>query len=227
MSVRSEAEAVPALTPEPEFAVTGAAHVPFAATPTMLFSAVATELSGHEIQSIALTVQVMIDPAKRGYDPETRARLSELFGPPTSWAPSTSGLPWARVAAAVPGFTGSTTFAIEVPCTYDLEVAAAKYFYAVHDGEVPLSFHFNGNVFYHGSGGRLQVLPVSWTRTAQYKLPVATWRAMIAEHYPGGGWIRIDETTLAALNDRRAARGLPSFDAAITELLDLEGEGDA
>ena len=82
---------------------------------------------------------------------ETRERLAELFGPPVRWAPSTSGLSWARVAAAVPAFTGSTTFALEVPCTYDLEVAAAKYFYAVEDGEVPLSFHFNGNVFYRAA----------------------------------------------------------------------------
>jgi hypothetical protein len=227
MSVRAETEGLQALVPEPEFSITGAAHVAFAATPTMLFSAAASDPSGYEIQSIALTVQVMIDPAKRGYDPETRERLTELFGPPASWAPSTSGLAWARVSAAVPGFAGSTTFAIEVPCTYDLEVAAAKYFYAVQDGEVPLSFHFNGNIFYYGSGGPLQVLPVSWSSTAQYRMPVATWRAMIAEHYPGGGWIRIDELTLAALNDRRSARGLPSFDACITDLLELAEESDA
>ena len=48
----------------------------------------------------------------------------------------------------VPGFSGETRFSLEVPCTYDLEVAAAKYFYAVPDGEVPLTFHFNGNVFF-------------------------------------------------------------------------------
>ena len=92
----------------PEFAIVGAAHVPFAAAPTMLFEAIATEPTGAAIQSIALTAQVMIDPARRGYDAETRERLTELFGPPASWAPSTSGLPWARVAAAVPGFTGET-----------------------------------------------------------------------------------------------------------------------
>jgi hypothetical protein len=207
------------LAPEPEFAVTGAAHVAFAATPTMLFSATATDPSGHEIQSIALTVQVMIDPARRGYDPDTRARLAELFGPPASWAPATSGLAWARVSATVPTFCGSTTFAIEVPCTYDLEVAAAKYFYAVRDGEIPLSFHFNGNVFFRGRE-RLQVVPVSWSSTAKFRMPVAAWRAMMTEHYPGGGWIRLSEETLAALNERRAARGLPSFDACVQELLD-------
>jgi hypothetical protein len=166
----------------------------------------------------------MIDPAKRGYDDETRARLAELFGPPASWTPSTSGLVWAQVATGVPGFAGSTTFAIEVPCTYDLEVAAAKYFYAIPDGEVPLSFHFSGNVFFTASSGALQVVPVAWSNTATFRMPIAVWRAMIAEHYPGGGWIRIDHETLAALQDRRSARGLPSFDACVAELLREAGD---
>jgi hypothetical protein len=227
MSVRAESESAATLIPEPEFAITGAAHMAFAATPTMVFAATVSDPSGYEIQSIALTAQVMIDPAKRGYDPDTRLRLAELFGPPSGWAPSTSGLAWARVSATVPGFTGSTTFALEVPCTYDLEVAAAKYFYALTDGEVPLSFHFNGNVFYRDVSSRLMVAPVSWSSTAQFRMPLATWRAMIAEHYPGGGWIRLHESTLAALNRRRAERGLPSFDACVHELLGPEPELDA
>jgi hypothetical protein len=227
VSVRAEPSSLEPLLPEPEFAVIGAAHMAFAATPTMLFSATATDPTGFEIQSIALTAQVMIDPAKRGYDPETRERLAELFGPPASWAPSTQGLSWARVAANVPGFTGATTFAFEVPCTYDLEVAAAKYLYALDGGEVPLSFHFNGTVFYFGPEGKLQVVPVAWTSSAQYRMPISTWRAMIAEHYPGGGWIRLHERTLAALNARRAGRGLPSFDACVEELLELAEGGDS
>jgi hypothetical protein len=206
--------------PAPEFAIVGAAHVPFAASPTMLFEAIATEPTGAAIQSIALTAQVMIEPARRGYDDQTRERLTELFGPPASWAPSTSGLPWARVAAAVPGFTGETRFSLEVPCTYDLEVAAAKYFYAVADGEVPLTFHFNGNVFFYGADNRLQVMPISWTTSSQYRMPVQAWRAMIAEHYPGGGWIRVSDLTLRSLHDRRAQRGLTSLDACVAELLE-------
>jgi hypothetical protein len=208
------------VAPEPSFEITGAAHIPFTAAPTMLFSATVTDPSGFAVQSIALTIQVMIDPAKRGYDDETRVRLQELFGPPASWAPATSGLAWARVATTVPGFQGATSFGIEVPCTYDLEVAAAKYFYSVSDGEIPLSFHFNGNIFFYGASERLQVMPVSWTCSAQYKLPISVWRAMIAEHFPGGGWIRVSDETLRRLNDRRGQRGLASFDAAIEELLD-------
>jgi hypothetical protein len=168
---------------------------------------------------MALSAQVMIDPARRGYDPQTRERLAELFGPPASWTPSTQGLAWARAFAQVPAFGGETTFSLELPCTYDLEVAAAKYFYALADGVVPLSFHWGGTVFYHDGTGRLQMAPVPWSACSQFAMPVAAWRAMIAEHYPGGGWIRVSDETLAALNARRGGRGLPSFDACIEELL--------
>ena len=207
--------------PAPELEVVGVGHVPFAATPTMRFTAQAREPDAIPAQSIALTVQVMIDPARRGYDPETRARLAELFGPPERWTPSTSGLAWARVGCTVPAFAEEVRFALDVPCTYDLEVAAAKYFYALPDGFVPLSFHFNGNVFYRGAeDGRLQMTPISWSTSAQYRMPVAAWRDMIAEHYPGGGWIRVSDDTLAALHERRARRGLATIDGLLGELME-------
>ena len=205
--------------PAPELEITGAAHVPFAATPTMRFQALAREPDAIPVQSIALSVQVMIDPARRGYDPATRDRLAELFGAPERWAPSTSGLVWARVAVTVPAFDGEAPFGIDVPCTYDLEVAAAKYFYALEDGAVPLSFHFNGNVFYRDGEGRLQMTPISWSTTARYEMAVSAWRAMIAEHYPGGGWVRVGEDTLARLHALRARRGLSTVDALLRELV--------
>jgi hypothetical protein len=226
-------EPAEALAPEPYFSVGGARHRDFAATPTMVFAGTVTEPTGHEIQSVALSAQLMIDPARRGYLPRTRERLAELFGAPASWTPSTQGLAWARVTAIVPAFQGSTGFELEVPCTYDLEVAATKYFHALAggdaedaDGEVPLSFHFTGTVFYFARDGRLQVIPVPWSATAQYSMPLQPWRAMIAEHYPGGRWIRLHEDTLDALNARRAARGLASFDACLAELLQ-GGDDDA
>jgi uncharacterized protein DUF6084 len=220
MSVQAEPQRPAVEAPQPEFAITSASHLAFAAAPTMVFVATASEPTEREIQSMSLSVQVMIDPARRGYDPETRDRLAELFGPPASWTPSTQGIAWARIGAVVPEFTGATTFALELPCSYDLELAATKYFYALADGSVPLSFHFYGTIFYRGAGGALQVTPVPWSSTAQFRMPVAAWRAMIDDHYPGGGWIRLSHETLDALNARRAARGLPSFDACVQELLD-------
>ena len=219
MSVEDATGAIGARIPAPELEIVGAAHVPFAAAPTLRFEALAREPDAVPIQSIGLTAQVMIDPARRGYDPATRERLAELFGPPERWTPSTQGLSWARVTAAVPGFTGETRFAIEVPCTYDLEVASAKYFDALPDGSVPLSFHFNGTVFYHDPDGRLQMTPISWSTTARYRMELTAWRAMIDEHYPGGGWVRLSRDTLAAVHALRADRGLSSADALVRELL--------
>jgi Family of unknown function (DUF6084) len=220
MSMRAEPQAGAAVGPAPQFEITAAAHLAYAAAPTMVFSVTATDAAQHDIQSMALSVQVMIDPARRGYDQATRERLVELFGPPASWTPSTQALSWARVTAVVPGFVGMTAFALELPCSYDLEVAATKYFHALADGEVPLSFHFSGTVFYRSANSRLQVAPVPWTATARFQLPVSTWHAMIAEHYPGGGWIRLHNDTLAALNARRVARGLATLDACVAELLE-------
>lgn len=219
VGVESEPKLQSPTVPEPEFSVTRAAHLPFAAAPTMVFSVHATDPSATPIQSLSLQVQVMIDPARRGYHEETRERLAELFGPPATWTPSTQGLSWARVTAAVPRFSGQTDFTLELPCTYDLEVAATKYFYALSEGLVPLSFHFYGTIFYTAADGRLQMTPVPWSSSAQFSMPVVAWRAMIDEHYPGGAWLRLHRDTLAALNARRAARGL-TFDYCIQELLD-------
>jgi hypothetical protein len=218
MNVQPEA-AVTAV-PAPELTVISAAHERHSAAPTMVFALGVSEPEGHDIYTIALTVQIQIDPAKRGYDQDTRLRLQELFGPPGQGAASTQSLVWARVDVLVPSFLGSTTVELRVPCTYDLEVATAKYFNALDDGDVPLSFHFTGTVFYRGPDGTLQVVLIPWDTDAQFRMPVAVWRAMIDEHYPAGGWIRLHETTLARLHARRADRGLPSFDACVTELLE-------
>jgi hypothetical protein len=63
--------------------------------------------------------------------------------------------------------------------------------------------------------------PVPWSSSAQFGMPVSAWQAMMAEHYPGGGWIRLGARTLAALNARRAERG-QTFDIVIEELLDRD-----
>jgi uncharacterized protein DUF6084 len=202
-----------------EFAVLGAEPIEHAATPGVRFHLHITEPEGAEVYTVALSTQIHIDPARRSYDDATRERLVELFGAPERWGATTHAFQWARVEALVPSFSGSTTFTIEVPCTYDLEVASAKYFDALRDGEVPLSFHFNGTVLYRGADDRLQVVLVPWSCSSRWRMPVDVWRRTIAAHYPGGGWIRLGHETLEALARRKAERGLHSFDDTVRELL--------
>jgi hypothetical protein len=194
----SELAAPPAL----EFTVAGAEPIEHAATPGVRFHVLAEEPEGREVYAVALTVQIQIDPALRIHGDEERARLVELFGPPERWASTTRALQWARVEALVPSFSSSATFSLEVPCTYDLEVVSAKYFDALDDGEVPLTFHFNGTVLYRGPDDRLQVVLVPWSCSVRWRMPVAVWKRTIASHYPGGGWVRLQRETLEALARR-------------------------
>jgi hypothetical protein len=211
----SELAAPPVL----EFDVTGAEPIEHAATPGVRFHVRATDPEGNEVYAVALTTQVQIDPALRVHADEERARLVELFGPPERWATTTRALQWARVQSLVPSFTGSTGFALEVPCTYDLEVVSAKYISALDDGDVPLTFHFNGTVLYCGPDDRLQVVLVPWSCSVRWRMPVAVWRRTIDAHYPGGGWIRLQSETLEALARRKAELGVHSFDDTVRGLL--------
>ena len=202
-----------------EFTVMGADPIEHAATPGVRFHLHLSEPAGREVYTVALSTQINIDPARRGYEGAERDRLVELFGAPERWGATTHSFQWARVEALVPSFTGSTLFAVEVPCTYDLEVTSAKYFDALSDGEVPLSFHFNGTVLYRGEEDRLQVVLVPWSCSARWRMPVGVWKRTIAAHYPGGGWIRLGHETLEALGRRKAELGAHTFDDTVRELL--------
>jgi hypothetical protein len=204
----------------PTFEVQDVTWVADSAAPMLSFALGVSETSGREVFTIALTAQINIDPARRAYDADTRAALIELFGEPERWAATTNSFLFAHATTLVPSFTSQTSFTLPVPCTYDLEVAAAKYIHSLPDGEVPMSFHFTGSVLYRGDEGQMQVVLIPWTCSADWRMPVASWRDMMAHHYPGGGWIRVSDETLAQLARHKARRGLPSYDAAVNELLD-------
>jgi hypothetical protein len=202
-----------------EFTVMGAEPIEHAATPGVRFHVHVSEPEGREVYTVALSTQIHIDPARRSYDDATRERLVELFGEPERWGATTHSFQWARIESLVPSFTGSTMAALELPCTYDLEVASAKYVDALGDGDVPLSFHFNGTVLYRGADDRLQVVLVPWSCSARWRMPVDVWRRTMDAHYPGGGWIRLQRETLDALARVKAERGLHTFDDTVRDLL--------
>jgi Family of unknown function (DUF6084) len=203
------------MTLAPAFEVLGAEPVAHAAAPTLRFALRVSEPSGADVHAIALSAQLQIDPARRAYDDATRERLVELFGAPERWAATTRSFLWAQLGTVVPAFRDGAEFPLDVPCTYDLEVAAAKYVYSLPDGEVPLTFHFSGTMLH----GPMQVAMVPWSCSAAFRLPVETWRSLMAAYYPGGAWVRLETGTLDALAARKAAGGLPSYDATIAELL--------
>ena len=181
-----------------------------------------TDESKRRIFTIATTTVITIEPSKRSYDPASRERLYELFGEPERWASTTTNFRWAQTDTLVPAFEGSTEFELVVPCTYDLEVAAVKYFHGLAEGEAPLRFHFNGTVFYESDEGRMQIVHIPWDRSPRFRMPLDVWRQTIDAAYPWRGWIPMHTETIARLERRKAERGLPTFDATIDELLGEE-----
>jgi hypothetical protein len=204
--------------PELEFWVLEAEPVARAAVPTLAFRLRARDHSEREVYTVALSAQIHIEAAQRPHDEATRERLLELFGEPERWGDTARGVLWTRQEVLLPSFTGSVTHDLRVPLSSDAELASFKYFSALPDGEIPLSFHFSGTVFYAGEQDRLQLTQVAWSAEAQFRLPVETWRATLLEHHPAGGFVHLSDETLEALRRLRAERGFMSLDAVIAEL---------
>ena len=215
----ASAPAAAPVVPAPEFTILGVEAIKYAAAPMLEFTGHVSEPEGREVYTIALTAQVMIDPARRAYDDETRKRLVDLFGAPERWATTTHTFLWAELGVLVPAFTGATAFKLPIQCNYDLELAATKYLYSLPGDDVPLTFNFTGTIFYRGDGGKMQIIKVPWECTTRYAMPIATWREMIEHYYSGTGWVALGDDTLEALSRRKAARGMHSFDATVAQLL--------
>ena len=87
----------------------------------------------------------MIEPQRRRYEPAEQARLFELFGDAPRWGETLRPFLWTHVGTVISGFTGTTDVDLPIICTYDFEVAAAKYLHGLDDGEVPLLLLFSGH----------------------------------------------------------------------------------
>lgn len=206
--------------PEPQFAVLGARPVRHAAAPMLAIDLQVSEPSGRQVYMVALSIQLMIEPARRRYDATAHERLVELFGSPERWAVTTRSLVWAKLDVLVPAFTGSTTVSVPVSCHYDLELAAAKYLHALEDGEAPMAMHFNGTIYYRDEHGSLQMVLVPWNTSIDFRMPVSVWQETIEHYYPGRTWVTVSSATFESLQRQKLQRGLATLDATVKALID-------
>lgn len=200
------------------FTVVDVTPEPYAVTPLLTARVGVTATGDDPVHAIALRCQVRIDPVRRIYSDAEAEGLTDLFGTRDRWANTQHTFLWQHTTAMVPGFTGTTLVNLPLECTYDFEVASAKYLHALREGAVPLVFLFSGTVFTKGARG-FAVQQVSWDCEDRYALDVSVWRALMQQHYPNTGWLRLHRDTVEALAAYRSARGLLSFDDAITSML--------
>ncbi|HVS66723.1 MAG TPA: DUF6084 family protein [Thermoanaerobaculia bacterium] len=231
-----EAEVPPRLA----LRVTGAEVDVAAATPTIALELAVAGPADRRIDSVLLQAQVRIAPRRRSYDPAARERLRELFGAPEQWNAAMTPLVWTRATLVVPRFIGETTSTVALPCSYDFEVAAAKYLSALgagsgervmaqgkvrgkvrgkEQGTVPLELLFRGTIFYPGAGGVLRAAMLPWDLETRYDLPVELWRSAVDRFFPDAAWLRLSRDRFDLLAALKARLALSTWDAVIDALL--------
>ncbi|MCA1683039.1 MAG: DUF6084 family protein [Actinobacteria bacterium] len=224
MSATGQARKTPwEAVPELSFGVEAASPLEYAATPTLKFALRIDALSGQPIRSILLDVQIQIAARQRGYEADVQEGLLELFGLPERWGATLRTLPWLRTTVVVPPFSQTTRVDLLVPCTYDLEVTATRYFAALRDGVVPLELLFSGSVFFSSPEGALQTARIAWDHEVDYRLPVAVWKETMERHFRDSAWLRLGPESFARLRAHKARHAFESWDAAIDSLLGEQG----
>lgn len=205
-----------AAIPDLAFAVEAARRVDHAAVPTLAFDLRIESADERAVRSVLLDVQIQIAARRRAYDDAAHDRLFELFGPVEQWGTSLRTLLWTRTTLVVPPFTGSTEVQLPISCSYDLEVAASRYFDALEDGDVPLEFLFSGTVFY---GAPLQAGRISWESEAGYRMPVSLWRETMDAYFRGTAWLRLPKQSFDRLTAHKSRHALATWEDVVDSLL--------
>lgn len=207
--------------PELDFKIEGVQVAKFSATPQLSFNLQLTGANPDEtIHTVALRCQIQIEVTRRRYSPSDQEKLRDLFDAPDRWSQTLRSLLWTHVTLNVPSFKDSTVVELPVPCTFDFNVAATKYFHGLADGEVPLCFQFSGTIFYaHGHGEHLQVAPIPWSKEARFSLPVKVWQEMMESYYPGCAWLTLRRDVFERLYEYKVRHGIPTWEETIDSIL--------
>jgi hypothetical protein len=206
--------------PELNFKLEGAEAVPYGASPLLSFK-LRVANSGHEdaIHTVVLRAQIQIEVTRRHYTREEQTKLLDLFGESDRWGQTLRNLLWTNAIVIVPPFGKETIVDLQVPCTFDFNVAATKYFHGLADGNLPLNFLFSGTVFYPDGNDQLQVAPISWEKEAKFKLPLKTWKDLIDHYYPNSAWLYLRRDVFDRLYRYKVRHGITSWEQVIERVL--------
>ena len=211
--------------PELKFSITGAAPVQFAAVPMLGFRLSVVSRDPEEtIYTVALRCQIQLDVTRRLYTSEEQANLKDLFGSPDRWGQTLKSMLWTHASVVVPQFTGSTEVQVQVPCTFDFNVGATKYFHGLASGDLPLNFLFSGTTFYRDASGAVQVAPISWDQESKFRLPLSAWREVMDMYYPNTAWMCLRRDVFERLLRHKVENGITSWEQVLEELLDAQSE---
>jgi hypothetical protein len=205
--------------PELDFRIEGAETVPHSVSPLLALKLRIRKAGGGAVQSVALRCQVRIESPNRSYGRAEQGRLADLFGDPSRWSQTLRSMLWTHTSVTVSQFEENILVDLPIPCTFDFNVAAAKFFDALDDGEVPLLLLFSGTVFHEGASGCLQAEPIPWNKEAAYRLPVSAWKNMMEAYYPNSAWLCLRKDVFDRLHEYKMSRGIPTWEQTLESIL--------
>ena len=205
--------------PDLSFGVEKAEAVQFAASPAIdFFLRIDNSPSEELIHTVALRCQVQMEVTRRRYTLPRNSRTCSI----SSASPAAAG-PWTlpqtccgpTCSLIVASFRSSTVAKMQVPCTFDFNIAATKYFYGLDDGEVPLCLMFSGTVFYADESGAMQVAPISWDKETRFRLPVRVWKEMMNLYYPNTAWLNVRRDVFDRLQQYKMSHAFPGWEQTL------------
>jgi hypothetical protein len=211
--------------PELNFQIESAAPVPYAATPLLAFKLrVINDGTEEAIHTVVLRAQIQIEVTRRHYTREEQTSLLDLFGEPDRWGQTLRSLLWTNALVVVPAFGKETLVELQVPCTFDFNVAATKYFHGLDAGELPLNFLFSGTVFYPDANRQLQVAPISWEKEAKFSLSLQSWKDLIDHYYPNSACLYLRRDVFDRLYQYKVRHGILTWEQVVERVLARDAE---
>lgn len=211
--------------PDLSFQVESVEAVPFAAVPLLAFRlSVKNAVENQAIHTVALRCQIQIDVTRRRYTADEQEKLRDLFGEAQRWGQTLRTMLWTHASTVVQPFSGSTVVELQVPCTFDFNVAATKYFGGLENGDIPLCFLFSGTVFYESADRSLQVAPISWEKETKFHLSLKMWREMMEVYYPNSAWLCLRRDVFDSLHRYKMRNGILTWEEALEGVIPADAE---
>jgi hypothetical protein len=200
--------------PDLSFAVDNVCPVIHAAVPLLSFKIRIVNADLETVQTAVLDCRIEVEAPPEPLPKFTQDRLQELFGEPSGWAESTHPMPWARANAVVGPFDGSSRCELQVPCSFDFNVAATKYFYGLETSSAPLQFEFTGTCFTDRSAA-----PIAPSRRARFVLPMSVWSELMDTYYPDSTWLRLPRRVFQRMSQYKIENRIPTWEDVLERLL--------
>jgi hypothetical protein len=207
--------------PDLRFAIGDVRSMSYSAVPTIVAPLrICNTVQDEPIQSIALNCQIQLQPLGRSYTAAEEASLLDLFGERSRWGQTMKPLHWMNQVLKVQPFHGEITVDLLLPCSFDLEIAVAKYLYGLEAGSVAGAVMLSGTIFYSGEAGVVQISQIPWDREALFQIPIAVWRNAMDAHYANHAFLRLPRATFDRLYRYKVSHGIPMWSDVMEQLLD-------